>query len=81
LWKGEHAGCTWDRETRDVTCEHPPNKDTPLWAPDQEPIYYWSGEEYDEESAFYVGYTGQRAHRQPKGWGNPRHGYRCVREP
>ena len=51
-----------------------------------EPIYYWSADEYDEEDAWYVPYTGGRRYggvtsHQPKGWGNPRHGYRCVREP
>jgi len=60
-------------------------KDTPLWAPDEEPIYYWSADEYDEEKAWYVPYTGGGRYGgaisyQPKDWGNPRHGYRCVRE-
>jgi len=36
--------------------------------------HYWSADEYDEQEAYYVSY-------QPKSWGNPRHGYRCVREP
>ena len=83
---GENAGCTWDGESRNADCRRQPNKDTPLWAPDEEPIYYWSADEYDEESAWYVPFTGGGRYGgvigyQPKGWGNPRHGYRCVREP
>jgi len=83
---GENAGCTWDGKSDQATCRRQPNKDTPLWAPDEEPIYYWSGEEYNEEEAWYVPYTGGGRYggvigHQPKSWGNPRHGYRCVREP
>ena len=51
------------------------------WAPDEEPIYYWSADEYDGEEAWYVPYNGGMLGYQPKEWGNPRHGYRCVREP
>lgn len=81
VWRGEQAGCSWDAQSLKITCVHQPNKDAPLWAADEEPIYYWSGEERDNESAFYVGYSGVKVHSQPKSWGNPRHGYRCVREP
>ena len=83
---GENAGCIWDKDSGKADCVRQPNKDTPLWAPDEEPIYYWSADEYDEESAWYVPYTGGIRYggvigHRPKGWGNPRHGYRCVREP
>jgi len=82
---GENAGCTWDGESGNADCSRQPNKDTPLWAPDEAPVYYWSADEYDEESAWYVPYTGGgryggAIYHQPKSWGNPRHGYRCVRE-
>jgi hypothetical protein len=45
---GENAGCVWDGDSDSATCERQPNKDTLLWAPDEEPIYYWSADEYDE---------------------------------
>jgi len=82
---GENAGCAWDGESDSATCEKQPNKDSPLWAPDEEPIYYWSADEYDAEEAWYVPYTGGGRYGgaiayQPKDWGNPRHGYRCVRD-
>jgi len=82
---GENAGCTWDGKASNAICEKQPNKDTPLWAPDEEAIYYWSADEYDEEEAWYVPYTGGvwyggAISHQPKDWGNPRHGYRCVRK-
>lgn len=83
---GINAGCIWDKESRKADCLLQPNKDTPLWAPDEEPIYYWSADEYDEDSAWYVPYTGGIRYggvigHRPKDWGNPRHGYRCVHEP
>jgi len=83
---GKNAECTWDGETGNAECIRQPNKDTPLWAPDEEPIYYWTADEFDEESAWYVPFTGGGRYGgvisyQPKDWGNPRHGYRCVREP
>jgi hypothetical protein len=83
---GYNAGCTWDRKSGKADCVRQPNKDSPLWAPDEEPIYYWSADEYDEKSAWYVPYTGGVRYggvisHRPKDWGNPRHGYRCVREP
>ena len=84
--EGKNAGCIWNEDSGKADCIRQPNKDTPLWAPDEEPIYYWSADEYDEESAWYVPYTGGVRYggvigHIPKGWGNPRHGYRCVREP
>ena len=83
---GENARCTWDGDAGTADCAMQPNKDTPLWAADQEPIYYWSADEHDAESAWYVPYTGGGRYGgaigyQPKSWANPRHGYRCVREP
>lgn len=83
---GQNAGCVWDGKSGGARCRVTPDKETPLWAPDQTPIYYWSADEYDEHQAWYVPYTGGHPlggpiSSQPKSWGNPRHGYRCVREP
>jgi hypothetical protein len=83
---GQNAGCTWDGESTSATCTALPDKETPLWVPSWSPIYYYSGEEYDEDKAWYVPYTGGHwsggvIGGQPKSWGNPRHDYRCVREP
>lgn len=78
---GENAGCTWDGRSESADCQTRPDKETPLWAPDRSPIYYWSADEYDAEEAYYVSYAGSSVTYQDKAWGNPRHGYRCVREP
>ncbi|MGD2153468.1 MAG: hypothetical protein PVG79_09380 [Gemmatimonadales bacterium] len=82
---GENAGCVYPGTIGDAmmgraACERTPDKETPLWAPDAAPIYYWAADEYDESRAYYVSYNGAFS-SQPKSWGNPRHSYRCVREP
>lgn len=74
---GETAGCELDESSRSSTCEVTPDKETPLWAPDQSPIYLWTSDMPAPEEAEYVGYNGSIG-SQPIDWGNPRHGYRCV---
>jgi hypothetical protein len=78
--RGENAGCTWDAKSTRATCARRPGKETPLWAPDWSPIYYWTADMYSEKDAYYVAHSGWVRH-QPKNWGNSRHGFRCVREP
>ncbi len=78
--RGENAGCAWQGEPGRAHCTLTPDKETPLWAPDQPPIYYWAADEAGPTEAWYVSYNGA-VRSQPRDWGNPRHGYRCVREP
>jgi hypothetical protein len=78
---GQNAGCTWDGVSMKARCRVTPDKETPLWVPGWSPIYYWSADEYDQHEAYYVSYHGSIISYQSKSWGNPRHGYRCVREP
>lgn len=77
---GQHAGCAIVEGRRRAVCERDPDKETPLWAPNREPIYYWTADEIDSMSVRYVSYNGW-IEAQRKTWGNPRHGYRCVRQP
>ncbi len=77
---GHLAGCSLPPGARRAQCLQRPDKEAPLWAPDQPPIYYWAEEAFNATEAWYVSYLGRVSH-QDKGWGNPRHGYRCVREP
>lgn len=78
---GENAGCIWQGESHDqMACEMLPDKETPLWAPDLDPIYYWAAEEYNDREAYFVSYNGW-VNTAYKAGGNPRHSYRCVRDP
>ncbi|MBM4399949.1 MAG: hypothetical protein FJ041_06465 [Candidatus Cloacimonetes bacterium] len=78
---GQNAGCTWDGQASHAECLILPDKETPLWVPDWSPIYYWAADEFSESEAYYVAYNGSIVSHQLKSWGNPRHGYRFVREP
>jgi hypothetical protein len=83
---GENAGCIWDGRSGNAECQVQPNKDSPLWDPNASSIYYYSGDEYNENYAWYVPYTGGGLYggaigAQPKDGGNSRHGFRCVRAP
>jgi hypothetical protein len=83
---GENAGCVWDGQSGSADCKRQPNKDAPLWDPNASPIYYYSGEAYDQDSTWVVPYTGGGIYGgmiggQSKNGGNSRHGFRCVREP
>jgi hypothetical protein len=74
---GTNAGCAWDGKAHHALCRTPPDKETPLWAPDQAPIYYWSAQEAGASTAFAVNYTGGIS-RLPKSMAAGI-GYRCVR--
>lgn len=63
------------RKTRVV-----PDKESPLGATDQPAIYYWSAEAHSEAEGLFVAYNGT-VNATRKTAGNPRHGYRCVKEP
>ncbi len=54
--------------------------ESPLWATDQPAIYYWSAEAHSEAEGLFVAYNGT-VNATRKTTGNPRHGYRCVKEP
>ena len=78
---GRAAGCTWDGTSSFAVCDELPDKESPLWATDYWPIYLWTADEHDTAQAYFVGYNGRAVSYQNKWWGNPRHGFRCVREP
>jgi len=77
---GESAGCTWDGTLGPVTCRTRPNKETPLWIPSAEVIYYWSADEADGTHAYYVAYNGTVGVAEKDSSADYR-GFRCVREP
>ncbi|MBN1264164.1 MAG: hypothetical protein JXA25_01635 [Anaerolineales bacterium] len=78
---GENAGCIWQGEDGErVQCTVQPDKESPLWSTDRSPVYYWAADEYDERDGYFVSFNGY-VNTTYKPGGNPRHSYRCVREP
>jgi hypothetical protein len=53
---GRNAGCVWDGRSSHATCAQPPDKETPLWAPDQAPIYYLTADAPDPDGAPGINY-------------------------
>ncbi len=75
------ADCVWDGETEGpMECEHRPDKESPLWDARRSPIYLLSASVADSARVWFVSYSG-RVQKTMKNQGNPRHGFRCVREP
>jgi hypothetical protein len=72
---GTNAGCAWDGRPGHARCARPPDKETPLWAPDQSAIYYLTADTAGDQYVLGVNYTGGiTPHRRTSGVG-----YRCVR--
>lgn len=78
--RGTNAGGRWNGELGRIEFEVEPDKETPLWDPQASPIYLWAFDESSASHAYYVSYNGWVGH-QPKSFGNPRHGYRFVKDP
>ncbi|MDY0019415.1 MAG: hypothetical protein RBT47_05370 [Anaerolineae bacterium] len=79
---GVNAGCEWHggEIPQQTACTVRPDKESPLWATDHPVIYYWTVDSYSEERGYFVAYNGM-VNATRKSGGNPRHSYRCVREP
>lgn len=56
-----------------------PDKETPLWNPNSQVIYYWTNEPKNEKQAFLVAYNGYILERSKNSGANYQ-GYRCVKE-
>jgi len=77
---GRGAGCTWDGRSPHASCERPPDKETPLWAPDQPAIYYLTSDEAGVGHTVGVNYTGGiTPHRKVSASAGV--SYRCVKAP
>lgn len=75
---GSNAGGVWDAEAQRADYRVRPDKESPLWIPKSQIIYYWAAEEIDEKFARFVasnGYVGKR----PKTLGMGSHAFRAVR--
>lgn len=55
-----------------------PDKETPLWNPNSQVIYYWTSESASEETAYFLAYNGGVWERR-KDTGAKYQGYRCVK--
>jgi hypothetical protein len=77
---GENAGGRWDREARKAAYLRWPDKETPLWNPDSEIIYWWTATEADGERVYRVAYNGYVL-AVPKKLGMGSLAFRAVKKP
>jgi len=78
-----NAKCTdgWRLPTRDEivrSMSSKPDKETPLWNPHSQIIYYWTSESKDQKTAYLVAYNGKILERRKTSGANYQ-GFRCVK--
>jgi len=75
---GQNSGGEWNAETADATYETNPDKESPLWNPYSQVIYWWTATEIDEDRAYIIVYDGKVWPRS-KEFGPAYLGFRCVK--
>lgn len=76
-YRGKNAGGLWEAPTATAKYRSWPDKDSPLWKPHSQVIYWWTDTQVDEKRAYRIAYNGQVYAFPKKGWGNY-WAYRCV---
>jgi hypothetical protein len=77
---GQNAGGVWDAQKAAATYQIRPDKETPLWNPHSQVIYWWTATEIDADRAYMIAYNGgvfPRAKRLAPTYFT----FRCVRQP
>lgn len=77
---GRNSGGSWDAENAEAFYEKTPDKESPLWDPHSQIIYWWTATEEDDDHAYIIVYDGRvwpRSKQIRQGY----LGFRCVKEP
>lgn len=77
---GENSGGIWEAASTEATYSTTPDKESPLWDPYSQVIYWWTATEVDAEHAYIIVYDG-KVWPRAKEFGPAYLGFRCVREP
>lgn len=56
---GQNAGGVWDAAAKRVTYRVQPDKETPLWDPRSEVIYWWTADAAGDRRAWSIAYNGR----------------------
>lgn len=75
---GINSGGVWDGQTKAVTYQVRPDKESPLWNVHSQVIYWWTATDIDEEKAYIIVYDGKVWPRR-KRLATPYLAYRCVK--
>ncbi len=77
---GVNCGGVWDPERGVATYDTRPDKESPLWIPYSETIYWWTATEAGDDRAWRIVYSGA-VYRMRKDLAMGSQGFRAVREP
>jgi hypothetical protein len=55
---GRNAGGEWDEQAHQATFHTRPDKESPLWNPDSQIIYWWTASDADSDHVYRVVYSG-----------------------
>ncbi len=80
VYRGRNAGGSWDPEQRKATYKVNPDKDSPLWMPHSQVIYWWTATPVNGDQVYRIAYNGYVVTANKKGWGDY-WAFRCVSEP
>jgi hypothetical protein len=80
VYRGHNAGGVWNPVNQRATYRVMPDKDSPLWNPHSQVIYWWTGTEAGDGRVYRIAYNGYVLAWDKRGWGDY-WAYRCVREP
>ena len=75
---GQNSGGEWDADSAEATYEITPDKESPLWNPYSQVIYWWTTTEIDDGRAYIIVYDG-KVWPRAKNFGPAYLGFRCVR--
>lgn len=76
--RGRNSGGVWDTQSGTAAYKTRPDKESPLWNPYSQVIYWWTATEIDQDRAYIIVYDGKVWPRS-KQYGPDYLGFRCVK--
>jgi hypothetical protein len=76
--RGQNSGGVWDAQSGTAAYQTRPDKESPLWNPHSQVIYWWTATEIDQDRAYIIVYDG-KVWPRAKQFGPAYLGFRCVK--
>ena len=58
VYHGANAGGVWNHQTKKVTYNHQPDKESPIWNVNVKTIYWWTSTSLNDKQAYIIVYNG-----------------------
>ncbi|MFN2234294.1 MAG: DUF1566 domain-containing protein [Anaerolineales bacterium] len=75
---GVNSGGIWDEQSGTAAYQTLPDKESPLWNPHSQVIYWWTATQIDSDRAYIIVYDG-KVWPRPKQFSPAYLGFRCVK--